>query len=292
MALPRVKDNLTRVHVKWVGLGDGINVDLGEKLKEFTAELKASLEQETSLFFGSLLASGGTLGDILTSVRGFVDPRLATHYGVKPPRRHRLAEVTYPDGQRSGILTQAGILARYSLGRPVVFRGKYVREQLLCGEIPPPPNIPDIDMENTASAMLSEREQTTRRLAHPICGACHAQMDPLGLAFLQYDPLARWKPNDATGKPIDASADLTGTDVDGKVMNAVDLGQRLARSEHVRACMEEKIFTYALGRDLQSYDACELKQIDAYVQARGGKLAELITAIALSPAFRTRTGGK
>jgi hypothetical protein len=293
LKLPRVQENLTRVHLKWVGLGDGINVDLGSQFTDFTPELKQSLEQETKLFFADLLVNDGTLADVLTSRRGFVDQRLASHYGVSFPGGSDFAQVTYPSDQRAGIVTQAAILARYSLGHPVVLRGKYVREQLLCGGISAPPNIPDIEDETTAANSLPEREQAARRSKNATCNACHQMMDPLGLAFLQYDNLARWKPNDKDGKPLDASGaiSLTG-DVDGPVTNAVDLAKKLSMSKSVSLCMAQQMYTYALGRDLTADDSCELQRIDAYVKEHGGKVSELVAGIVKSSAFRYRTGGK
>ena len=130
------------------------------------------------LFFRSLLTKGGTLADVLTSNKGFVDSRLAALYGVPAPAGTGFTEVTFPASERSGILTQAAILARYSVHRPEIFRGKYIRDELLCGEIPSPPNDPAIDMENAASANLTEREQAERRLAHPTCGGCHRSWTP------------------------------------------------------------------------------------------------------------------
>jgi hypothetical protein len=293
LALPRVQENLTRVHLKWVGLGDGINVDLASQFPDFTNDLKTSLEQETKLFFSDLLTKGGTMADVLTSRRGFVDQRLAMHYGVTGPGGSGFSEVTYPANQRAGIVTQAAILARYSLGHPVVLRGKYVREQLLCGAIGSPTNVPGIEEESTASANLPEREQSKRRAENGTCNACHQMMDPLGLAFLQYDNLARWRPNDKDGKPFDASGAISLTeDADGPVANAVDLAKKMSESKTVRLCMAQQMYTYALGRDLISDDKCELQRIDAYVQANGGKLSQLVAGIIKSAAFRYRTGGK
>jgi hypothetical protein len=175
---------------------------------------------------------------------------------------------------------------------PVVFRGKYVRQELLCGEIPTPPNIPAVEEENTASANLPEREQVNRRLAHPICGSCHQMMDPIGLAFSNYDALARYRATDAAGKTIDSSATISNTDdVDGPVMGAVDLARKLAKSHSVRGCIEEKMYSYALGRMKANIDSCELRRIDAFLMGGGGKLSELFTGIIYSSAFRYRTGG-
>jgi hypothetical protein len=293
LALPRVQDNLTRVHVKWVGLGEGINPDLADANPTLTPALKASMEAETTAFFKNLLTKGGTLTDVLTSNKGFADRALATHYGVTAAPGPG-GEVTYPADQRAGILTQAAILARYSLGHAVVFRGKYVRDELLCGELSSPPNDPAIEAENMASAKLSEREQVARRLAHGTCGICHRMMDPIGLAFMNYVALSRYRATE-NGQPIDSRGTISGTvDADGEVLNAVDLAKKLAGSKSVRACIMEKMYSYSLGRMTGAFDKCELLRIDNYVQAQGGKLSELVAAIVYSSAFRVRTstGGK
>lgn len=293
LALPRVQDNLTRMHVKWVGLGEGINPDLADANPALTPALKTAMENETSLFFKNLLTKGGTLTDVLTSNKGFADSTLARHYGLTSAPGPG-GEVTYPADQRAGILTQAAILARYSLGHAVVFRGKYVRDELLCGEIPSPPNDPAIDVENMASANLPEREQVARRLAHGTCGICHRMMDPIGMAFMNYDALARYHTTE-NGRPIDSRGTITGTeDADGEVANAVALAKKLAGSKSVRACILEKMYSYSLGRMTGPIDRCELLRIDKYVQEQGGKLSELVAAIVYSSAFRVRTstGGK
>ena len=43
----------------------------------------------------------------------------------------------------------------------------------------------------------------------PACVACHAKMDPLGLAFENFDAIGTFRTTEA-GKPIDASGDLDG----------------------------------------------------------------------------------
>jgi hypothetical protein len=293
LALPRVQENLTRMHVKWVGLGEGINPELAEKNPALTPALKASMENETTLFFRNILTRSGTLTDVLTSNKGYADRALATHYGVTAAPGPG-GEVTYPADQRAGILTQAAILARYSLGHAVVFRGKYVRDELLCGEIPSPPNDPAIDVENMASAKLPEREQVARRLANTTCGACHRMMDPIGMAFMNYDALARFHTTE-NGMPIDSRGTISGTDdADGEVQNAVDLARKLAGSRSVRACIMDKMYSYSLGRMSGALDRCELLRIENHVQSQGGKVSELVAAIVYSNAFRfrTSTGGK
>jgi hypothetical protein len=289
--MPRVQDHLTIVYLKWVGLGAGLNSDLATQEKEFTPTLKASMEEETKLFFKELISKGGTVKDVLTSDKGFVDKVLGTHLGVAGPAMG-FGSVNYPTDQRSGILTLSGVLARYSLGHAEVFRGKFVRDELFCQEIPPPPNIPEVEEETKAAENLPVREQVNRRLKNATCAGCHEFMDPLGLAFSNYDALGRYRTMDASG-PIDAKGTISGVDdANGAVANARELGQKLSESAIVRTCISSKMLSYALGRMTGTIDSCELKKIDGFVTQGGGKLSDLMAAVVYSSAFRMRTGGK
>ena len=297
LKLPRVQDHLTTVYQKWIGLGLGLNADLAVQEKEFVPALKASMEEEIKLFFKQLLGSGGTVNDLLTSNKGFTDRVLATHMGMAAPTGTGFQPASYPAEQRAGILTLPGVIARYSLGHPEVFRGKFIRDEFLCTEIPPPPDIPEIEAETKASENLPARVQVQRRLDNATCGACHRQMDPIGLSFANYDALGRFKTSDPMGAAIDSAGELTGAgDADGPLKNAVELGKRLARSEKARTCIETKMLGYALGRSISyesegDIDRCEVRKIDGFVNQGGGKLSDLMAAVVYSSAFRFRTGG-
>jgi Protein of unknown function (DUF1592)/Protein of unknown function (DUF1588)/Protein of unknown function (DUF1595)/Protein of unknown function (DUF1585) len=293
----RVQDHLTTVFQKWVGLGLGLNADLAVQEKEFVPALKASMEEETKLFFKQMLGNGGTVNDLLTSNKGFTDRVLATHMGLPAPSGTGFQPANYPTEQRAGVLTLPGVIARYSLGHPEVFRGKFIRDEFLCREIPPPPNLPEIEEETKASENLPPRQQAQRRLDNATCGACHTKMDPIGLSFANYDALGRFKTTDAMGAAIDSTGELTEAgDADGPLKNAVDLGKRLAGSEMARTCIESKMLGYALGRSISyesegDIDRCEIRKIDGFVNQGGGKLSDLMAAVVYSSAFRFRTGG-
>jgi hypothetical protein len=51
------------------------------------------------------------------------------------------------------------------------------------------------------------------------------------------------------------------------------------------------MLAYALGRDTEpGRDDCTIRQIDDQIKAGGGRLLDLMSAIALAPAFRSRGG--
>jgi hypothetical protein len=103
--------------------------------------------------------------------------------------------------------------------------------------------------------------------------------------------MGRYVAKDAKGAPVDASGLIQISDFDGPVRDAVELAQKLAGSNQARLCIETRMLAYALGRDTEpGRDDCTIRQIDDQIKAGGGRLLDLMTAIALAPAFRSRGG--
>jgi hypothetical protein len=290
--LPRVRANIGRIFLKWTGLGAGVTTELAsEDYPLYDEPMKQSLSEEATRFFAGLVGQGGTVGDLMTSRKAFVDKRVAGLYGVPYTGSGDFVETTLPADQRSGILTLSSLIVAKSHGHAVVHRGKWIRKELFCQDIPSPP--PGTNLMPPETLNLSEREFAAFRLGDATCGGCHKQMDPLGLAFEAYDALGRYATRDKAGKSIDTTGEITGTDVDGKVTGGVELAQKLAGSQQVRLCIEAKMYAYALGREVGGdADTCEVQRLDTQVAASGGRLLDMMAAVAGSSAFRVRNGGQ
>ena len=100
-----------------------------------------------------------------------MNAKLASYYGVKGgPSGGTFAKVDLDPSARLGLLTQGGllsVLAKANQTAPVQ-RGKFVREQLLLRELPPPP--PNImikppDISPTLSTKSASRPTEPRRAA-------------------------------------------------------------------------------------------------------------------------------
>ena len=290
--LPRVRENLGRVFLKWTGLGAGVTTELAsEDYPLYDEAMKQSLTEEATRFFAGLVAGGGTVGDLMTSRKAFVDKRVAGLYGVPYSGSGGFVATTLPADQRSGILTLSSLIVAKSHGHVVVHRGKWIRKELFCNDIPSPP--PGTNLTPPESLNMTSREFAAFRLRDATCGECHKMMDPLGLSFEAYDALGRYSAKDKNGLAIDTTGEITGTDVDGRVAGGVELAQKLAGSQQVRLCIEAKMYAYALGREVGGdADTCEVQRLDAQVAAGGGRLLDMMAAVAGSPAFRVRKGGQ
>ena len=124
-----------------------------------------------------------------------------------------LRQVTLPAGSpRGGVLTQgSALLVTSNPDRTSpVKRGLFVLDNFLGTPPPPPPaDIPALEASESES---NGKEPTLRDVLkvhreNPLCASCHNRMDPLGLAFENFNALGLWRekerrqPIDAAGQP-------------------------------------------------------------------------------------------
>src|SRR5207342_3202565 len=78
---------------------------------EFDGNLRQAMEQETELFFDSIVREDRSVVDLLNADYTFVNERLAEHYGIPNIHGSQFRRVTLSDENRKGILGQGSILA-------------------------------------------------------------------------------------------------------------------------------------------------------------------------------------
>jgi hypothetical protein len=194
------------------------------------------------------------------------------------------------------LATQGSVLTITSNGTRTspVKRGVWVLRTLLgqdpglpvanVGEIAP--KVPGID-----KATVRQRLQIHREL--PACARCHDRIDPLGFALENFDASGAWRDREGHGYKgrierndpvIDASAKLP----DGTEVRGVEGLQEalMAREELFLRALSERLYTYALGRELGLSDASRVRDAVATLQRDGRTLRHLIRHIVLSDAFR------
>ncbi len=253
--------------------------------------LPASMQGQARAFFGDVLThQGGSLSALLTSSTVFVNKDLGGYYGMSGGD-DTFQSLALPAGQASGLLTLPALLtltAKPDQPWPI-YRGEFVREVLLCQQLPsPPPNVPAppaVEMGVSVRQRLSEHE------TNPACSGCHAMMDPIGFGFSNYDGLGHVQTMDGN-EPVDVHGNVGGglpTDIDGPFDGVAGLATKLASSTMVRQCIERQWFRYALSRYEQEPDNCSMKGIDDAFQASSESLNVLPAALAASDAFVYRS---
>jgi hypothetical protein len=193
-----------------------------------------------------------------------------------------------PETRRRGLLGQGSILAvtSYPDRTSPVVRGKWILENLLGTPPPsPPPNVPPLKATDTAGIVLPMRQRMERHRSNPVCAACHAMMDPLGLSLENFDAVGRWRTLGESSAPIDA----TGMTPDGAKFEGPDgLRAALLRSDRFVATLTEKMLTYALGRGVEYYDIPAVRAIVRDAARDDDRFSSLVIGIVQSAPFRMR----
>ena len=257
---------------------------------DFDDELRASLEQETTLFVDDQIHRNRSVVELLSARYTSLNERLARHYGVPGVFGTGFRRVDLPaDSPRGGLLGQGALMmvTSYPNRTSPVLRGKWVLDSLLGTPPPqPPPNVPGLKDTGAGGKPATVRARLEEHRKNPVCAACHASMDPLGFALENFDPTGKWRATDA-GAPIDASGVLpNGTTFQGPAGLRDAL---LARKEQFVQAMTEKLLAYALGRQLEAYDMPAVRKIVHDARPTDYRWQSIIVGIVRSEPFLKRT---
>ncbi len=255
----------------------------------FDENLRQAFQRETELFMDSVLREDRSVSELLTADYSFVNERLAKHYGMPHVYGSHFRRVSLDGTARRGLLGQGGILTltSYATRTSPVLRGKWILENLLASPPPPPPpDIPSLAETTDDGAALSMRAAMERHRANPACASCHAQMDPLGFALENFDAVGRWRTRSESNGPIDASGVLP----DGMSFEGPDgMRQALLRDpQRFVATVTEKLLTYALGRNVESYDMPAVRAIVHDAAQNDFRFSSIVLGIVRSTPFQMR----
>jgi cytochrome c551/c552 len=262
---------------------------LQSEAKNFDENLRQSFRRETELLFTTIVRDDRSLIDLLDADYTFVDERLARHYGIPNVQGSYFRRVPLPpDSPRRGLLGQGSMLTVTSIATRTspVSRGKWVLENLLGTPAPVPPPGVETNLGGAEAAKTSSlRQRLEAHRASPVCASCHRIMDPMGFALENFDLIGEWREFDGPSR-IDSTGQLAdGTPVKGPgdLRRAV-----LSRSDAFMTTATEKLYTYALGRPVHSYDMPTVRGIVRRAAANDNRFSSLVMGIIESDAFQKR----
>lgn len=284
---------------QWLHLRDvGANPPAQKIYPRYDDHLEVSIRRESEEFFAHVLRNDLPLSTFLKSNFVTINERLARFYDIRNVKGDEFRVVKIPrDFPRGGLVTQASILSVTSNGTRTspVDRGVWILENLLGDPPPPPPpnagdippGVPGLDKATVRERLRAHREQ-------PQCARCHNKIDPLGFALENFNAAGEWRTQEPSGNrpepqandpQIDASAQLPdGTKFVGVKGLQIQL---LKRQDEFARCLTEKLFVYALGREVGSSDA---EMIDDVVTATKQRrtLRALIHQVVRTSAFQSK----
>jgi hypothetical protein len=288
---PRATAMVTNFAGQWLHLRELADADKDPTIyPAWKEELLPLFRQETERFVELVWKGDGKLDTLLSAPYTAVNGALAAFYGIKGVTGDDFRKVDVDPTQRAGLLTQASILAEKSgpdQSSPIL-RGVFVREQMFCQPLPsPPPSVEAKPPELNANQTTKERFAAHR--SDPSCAGCHNLIDAVGFGLENYDATGAYRAKE-NGKPVDATGELVGTDVDGKFDGAIELSKRLVQSKAVESCMAQHWFNFAFGREKSAVDSCTEETLGLAFAKAGGDLRQLMLATVQSDAFFFKGG--
>ena len=280
--------------MQWLSLTelDKVTKDSGV-YPAFDESLRALWTEEIEAFVQHVILEGdGSLQTLFTADYSFMNEDLAKFYGddvldsVEGPE---FRQVQLDPRRRTGLLTSAGLMAALANSNQSspVFRGKFVREKLMCDTLPPPPNNlvivpPQLDPNKTT------KEQFEEIGANPACSGCHNLMNPIGFIFEHYDGVGQWR-DQQNGRTIDAVGEVIQTDdIDGTYDGALEFATELAQSSQVQECVTSQWFRFAYNRTEGSEDSCSLEYLNEVFRSSNFDIRSLLVALTQTDAFLYR----
>ncbi|MEI7459757.1 MAG: DUF1592 domain-containing protein [Pirellula sp.] len=258
--------------------------------------LETSMRAEPVEYFREMFAKNLPIDGFLDSEWTMANARLCDFYGLPELKTDGFQRVSLkPEDHRGGLLTMGAVLGLTSDGtrhRPV-HRGVWLSEAIFNKTPPSPPaNVDPIEPIPPTGTKVTIRKRMEAHAKNASCAACHRNIDPLGLAFDQYDAIGQWRTREQvpTGVGEDPLVDASGVMPDGRPFtHSVQFKQLLLedRDKIARAFIEQ-LCTYSLRRVLTVDDSDNIKLIEEVAKKNDYRVKDIVRAVALSELMRKR----
>ncbi len=257
---------------------------------EFDGGTRRAMRAETELSFDYILKQDRSVLELIDSNYAFLNENLARRYEVPGVTGDEMRRVELPPGSpRGGVLTQGAVLTITSnpTRTSPVKRGLFVLENILG--VPPPPPPPDIpSLEETEGKFKGREPKLSEVLAlhreNKMCASCHERMDPLGLAFENFNAMGQWRDKESR-QTIEVAGRLVTGEKFATVSELKKVLTHERRFDYYR-CLTEKLLTYALGRGLDYRDIETVDQIVDSLEREGGRISVLLNGVIASAPFQ------
>jgi len=287
-ASPRADEAIARFFREWSGVR---RVDPTEKSStvypQFDGTLSASIDHSFDQFVVGQMRHG-TLRGLLRSTQYPADATLGSLFGVTPAAD---GTVTLDPTRYTGLFTHPAFLASMakSVSTRYVYRGRFVRRDLLCETLGAPPANAQAQFGALSIPADATAREESNRVTMSCGGACHGQINPAGLALEHFGAIGEWRDGYTTGRAIDVTGTLqhvAGGDISFE--GPVDMMEALTAREAVRTCFARQVFRFAMSRVDDTSDTCIVDGIAASFATPDAPLAGVLVELATSDAYRSR----
>ncbi|MEE2935273.1 MAG: DUF1592 domain-containing protein [Planctomycetota bacterium] len=199
--------------------------------------------------------------------------------------------VPVTDRRVGGVITNAAVMTMTSgpeRTQPIT-RGAWVAGVIFNDPPDPAPaDVPPLaEKPSSGEEKLTLRQRLAAHRERSDCRGCHEQIDPLGFALENFDPVGRWREVYENGANIDMAGKLFRQYPFTNIVEFKDAV--LANQDRFCRALAGHLLSFALARELRSADYLVIDQIADAVAADDYKMQTLIRQIILCESFRRRS---
>ena len=336
---PRVEQSFRNLTIQWLSLQKlstvPINRDLFPRFLYYVARgeragtevpyrptIRDYMVDESVAFVQELIRSNESVLSIVDSQFAMLNQPLSVHYGVPGIQGHELRRVQLPvESHLGGLLSQGSVLIANSTGSAPhpIYRAVWLREAILGDEVPAPPaDVPALSdtAGESADAALNIGHLLQLHRKKQSCRSCHANLDPWGIPFEQYNSIGRFQPmvpkeglrvamystrthGDWAGyteylKTINTESVSAATVLpNGAEINGLEQLKKHLVEQHSDLIAENvirKLLSYGLGRKLDWRDTVQIEQLVKSARDCNYRMRDIIVLICQSRMFRDVEG--
>lgn len=289
LADPRSRPRVASFFNQWLDTTPLLSVNKDKTIyPSFTDAVREGLAAEQAAF----VTGATTFNELLTADYVFANDTTAQFYGL--PGGIGAAFKKVPAGaNRGGILALGSVLASHAHANESspIKRGKFVRDRILCQDLPPPPG----DVDTTPPGLdptLTTRERFGKHTSDAACRSCHQFIDGVGFGFERYDGVGAYREVE-NGKSIDASGELKGregldTGTSETFEGPKGLAVLLAKGESAPRCFAKQWFRFSRGLKEQGQEICTAHALGTQFLAKGQSIPELLVSVVTQRSFLIR----
>ncbi|QDV21908.1 DUF1592 domain-containing protein [Aureliella helgolandensis] len=202
----------------------------------------------------------------------------------------RFRRMPVTDRRDGGVITNAAVMTMTSgpeRTQPIT-RGAWIASVIFNNPPDPPPaDVPALDETPPAGEeSLTLRERLSMHRQRSDCKGCHEQIDPLGFALENYDPIGVWRETYENGREVDMAGRLFQKHEFVNVLEFKDA--ILAEKDRFALAFGEHLLSFALARELEAADHLAAEHIATTCAQDGYKMQTFLKQVILSKPFRSK----
>ena len=199
--------------------------------------------------------------------------------------------VPVKDRRNGGLITNAAVMTMTSgpeRTKPIT-RGAWVAGVIFNNPPEPPPaDVPALEEKAPqGEEHLTLRERLAMHRERSDCRGCHEQIDPLGFALENYDPIGNWRPRYENGRKVDMAGTLLRKHAFDDIVDFKDA--LLAEKDRFTRGLAGHLLSFAVARELTPSDEIVLDRIAERTANDDYKFQTLLREVIHSAPFMSKT---